>query len=447
MDETQQVQDHKQAQGPDFLSLLQQEWDAVRRRLRGMAMISRGIVPNLYISQRMVDRVVDAAHHFLADETGETMVGLVLDAGDVPESMPSIYILDTIAPDASVVRRSHMFEQGDEAQEDIYYWLRDNWDASLDIGQDMKGLAIREEWKTQLKHLGDWHKQPGFMIQPSGGDLMTALRILDDEEQDFEFLLVPIVTLGHDTVTSEEGAKVNYFSIPMEDDTSLRMDWWYIHRDVRIFQPITPHIVQDLPTLTPYPWHILEPDLLDDERALLEEAGLFLIGDTTVLWESDGDIPLEICFIVGAPGVNKVLLIVTNWDYPRSAPTARAAEFAGVNAQMYIYDIFEQLWARSQAVTPPAGWVWTTETTLADYVLAMYAVLGLQPRRPARPQPPQAAPRTVNIPVQTDDGPPQRKPTPKAPAPKAASSKATGMKPAAPKSVQRKKTDHAEDEA
>src|SRR5688500_7072027 len=121
MDETQQ-------QAPDFFSLLQQEWDVIRRRLRGMAMISRGIVPNLLISQRMVDRVVEAASHFLADETGETMVGLVLDAGDVPESMPSIYVLDTIAPDASVVRRSHMFEQGDEAQEDIYYWLRDNWD-------------------------------------------------------------------------------------------------------------------------------------------------------------------------------------------------------------------------------------------------------------------------------------------------------------------------------
>ena len=64
----------QQQQPPDFFSLLQQEWDVVRRRLRGMAMISRGIVPNLLISQRMVDRVVDAARHFLADETGETMV-------------------------------------------------------------------------------------------------------------------------------------------------------------------------------------------------------------------------------------------------------------------------------------------------------------------------------------------------------------------------------------
>ena len=443
MDETQQQQP------PDFLSLLHQEWDVIRRRLRGMAMISRGIVPNLLISQRMVDRVVEAASHFLADETGETMVGLVLDAGDVPESMPSIYVLDTIAPDASVVRRSHMFEQGDEAQEDIYYWLRDNWDAYLEIGQDMQGRPIRDEWKTQLKHLGDWHKQPGYMIQPSGGDLMTALRILDDEEQDFEFLLVPIVTLGHDTVTMEDGAIVNYFSIPMNDGTSLRMDWWYIHRDVRIFQPITPRVVPDLPILTPYPWHILEQDLLEDEVALMEEAGLFVIGATTVLWEADGDLPLEICFIVGAPGVNKVLLIVTNWDYPRSAPYARVAEFTGINAEMYIYDIFEQLWERSEPVSPPAEWVWTEETTLADFVRTIHAVLGIQTRRPAprqQPQQPQVAPRTVNIPVNRDDAPPQKKSIQKPVSPKSAGGKPTGAKPAGSKSVQRKKTDHAEGE-
>ena len=66
-------------------------------------------------------------------------------------------------------------------------------------------IPLKEEWKVPLKHLGDWHKQPGFMIQPSGGDLATALRFMEDEENQFEFLLVPIVTLGHPSVTSEEG--------------------------------------------------------------------------------------------------------------------------------------------------------------------------------------------------------------------------------------------------
>src|SRR5690349_11645998 len=144
----------------EFMDFVRFEWDIIRRRLRGMAMIARGIVPNLVISQKMVDHVTEAARHFLADETGESMVGLVLDAPEnEPESMPTLIVLDTIAPDESVIRRSHMFEQGDELQADIFNWLTDNWEAYQDIGKDMNGKPIKEAWRVDLKHPGDWHKQ------------------------------------------------------------------------------------------------------------------------------------------------------------------------------------------------------------------------------------------------------------------------------------------------
>lgn len=402
----------------EFLQILQAELDIIRRRLRGMAMISRGIVPNLIISQRVVNRVLEAARHFLADETGETMVGLVLEPDHEPEAMPTLLVIDTIAPDESVIRRSHMFEQGDELQQDIFLWLLDNWNTYLEIGKDMSGKPVKEEWKVPLKHLGDWHKQPGYMIQPSGGDLMTALRIMDDEENDFDFLLVPIVTLGHDTVTTEEGAIVNYFTVPMEDGTSLRMDWWYIHRDVRIFQPITPRIVPeaDLPKLTPYPWHVLNQDLLDSEQDLLDNDGLILVGETTILWEADGDLPLEICFIVARAGTNKVFLVVTNWDYPRSAPTARLATFQGIDASMYIYDIFEHLWKNSEVINlPAAAFQWTANKHLVDYLAAVENHLGMRPparKSPARQKTPvsipvdveAAAPESASAKTTTEDG-------------------------------------------
>ena len=359
----------------DFTKLVQLEANIMARRLRGMAMISRGIVPNLVISQRVVDRVVEAAKSYLADETGETMVGLVLDSrADDPEAMPTMYVLDTIAPDESTIRRSHMFEQGDDLQGDIFVWLLENWYTYLDLGKDMASKPIREEWKTPLKHLGDWHKQPGFMIQPSGGDLMTALRTMDDEENEFDFLLVPIVTLGHETVTSEEGATVNYFMVPLEDGTSLRMDWWYIHRDVRIFQPITPRIVPatELPELTPYPWYLLDSDLLEEEIKLLEEDGAFLIGTTTILWEADGDLPLEICLMVGRQGSGDVYLVVTDWNYPRAKPRLRRAPFEGVDATMYIYDVFAQLWEKSEPVEDPPGFEWNPDKSyIVDYIAAI----------------------------------------------------------------------------
>lgn len=365
----------------DFNRLVQVEMGLLARRLRGMAMISRGIVPNLVISQRVVDRIVKAAQGYLEDETGETMVGMIID-DDEPETMPTLYVLDTISPDESVIRRSHMFEQGDELQQDIFFWLLENWNSYQQIGRDMRGKAIQDEWRVDLKHLGDWHKQPGFMIQPSGGDLMTALRIMDDEENEFEFLLVPIVTLGHDSVTSEVGAHVNYFNIPMPDGTSLRMDWWYIHRDVRVFQPITPKIVpsDDLPELTPYPWHILDRDLLDEELALLQEDGKFLLAENAIFWEADGDLPLEICFIVGIQNRMDVFLVVTDWNYPDAKPRVRIADFTGIDATRYVFDVFVDLWEKSEPAPEPEGFSWNPESSyIVDYLASIEQMKGWRP--------------------------------------------------------------------
>jgi hypothetical protein len=352
-----------------------------------MAMISRGIVPNLVISQRVVDRVVKASQHHIEDETGETMVGLVVQSHHA-ESLPTLYVLDTIAPDETVIRRSHMFEQGDEMQQDIFLWLLDNWNSYLEIGRDMGGKPLRPEWKVELKHLGDWHKQPGYMIQPSGGDLMTALNIMDDEENGFEFLLVPIVTLGHETVTLNEGTAVNYFSIPQEDGTNLRMDWWYIHRDVRMFQPLSPRIVtyDDLPQLTPYPWHILDRELLDEEVGLLRDDKKLLIGETTILWEVDGDLPLEICFIIGRTGWNSVFLVVTDWNYPHQKPRVHIAPFSNIDPTMYIYDVFGKLWKASSPAPEPADFKWNERSSyIVDYLAAIEKELGIRPENEPMP--------------------------------------------------------------
>jgi hypothetical protein len=388
-----------------------EDFDIIGRRFRGLAMISRGIVPKLIVSQRVVDRITEAARRYIADETGETMVGLVLTPASHArddDAMPTLLVLDTIAPDESSIRRSHMFEQGDDMQGDIFVWLLENWDAYQTLGRDMQGKPLQPEWKTALRHLGDWHKQPGFMIQPSGGDLMTALRFMEDDENALDFLLVPIVTLGHDSVTHEhEGAQVNYFNVPLRDGTSLRMDWWYIQRDSRFFQPITPQIIpaKDLPSLTPYPWHILYRDLLDDEVSLLEDNQYFLLGNTTILWEVDGDLPLEICFIVGRRGTTQVWLVVTNWDYPKSMPRARTAQFTGIDATMYIYDVFAALWKNSTPASVPDSFSWSDERFIVDLLNALEGRERAKPapKAPAvAAQPVQPKPSATRIPVQID---------------------------------------------
>ncbi|GAB5492755.1 MAG: hypothetical protein Phog2KO_29700 [Phototrophicaceae bacterium] len=387
----------------DFSSLLQSEVSLLSRRLRGMAMISRGIVPDLVISQQFVDRVVKAAQGYIEDETGESMVGLVIDS-DEPEKMPTMYVLDAISPDSEVIRRSHMFEHGDEMQQDIFFWLLENWTGYQNIGRDMTGKPIRDEWREELKHLGDWHKQPGFMIQPSGGDLMTALRFMEDEENQFEFLLVPIVTLGHPSVTSEEGAQVNYFTVPMDDGTSLRMDWWFIHRDVRVFQPITPKVVptDEVPILTPYPWHILRRDLLDEEIGLLQDDNKWLTSASAIFWEADGDLPLEICFILGTGNSADVFLVITDWDYPNTKPRIRVTDFGGVDLTQYIADVFAALWDKSEPAPEPKDFEWNPESSyIVDYLAMIEKEMGIRPEGPMPWERDNA--QTVMIEVETED--------------------------------------------
>ena len=111
---------------PEILKLVHVEFEHIRKRLRGMAMISRGIVPNLVLSQRAVDRMLSAASQYMADETGEAMVGFIVE-DDTPEGLPTIYVLDTISPDETAVRRSHTFQQGDALQDEIIWWLQENW--------------------------------------------------------------------------------------------------------------------------------------------------------------------------------------------------------------------------------------------------------------------------------------------------------------------------------
>ena len=366
----------------DFSQLLSIELELVQRRLRGMAMISRGIVPDLVVSQRVIDRITKAAQQYIEDETGEAMVGAVIAGDEQPESMPTIYVFDTISPDETAVRRSHTFQQGDELQQDIFVWLYENWEAFRQLRIDHDGRPLPPQFDTPLAHVGDWHKQPGYMIQPSGGDLMTALAILDDPENGFEFLLVPIVTLGHPATTLEDDADVNYNTVLMEDGMNLRIDWWYIHRDIRFFQPVTPHIVPslNLPTLSPYPWHLLDDDRLSDEVMRMNQAGLFV---SVVVWEADGDLPLEICFMCARQGSDRVILVTTDWNYPKAIPKAYVAPFLRFETGSDMYQVFAQLWDNSEPV--PLEMAWNNDTRLVDFVRAAEESLGIEATMPPEP--------------------------------------------------------------
>ncbi len=344
--------------------------------------MSRHTVPNLVIAQRVINKMAKAAGHYLEDETGEAMVGFVI-PGAHTNGVPTLYVIETIAPfEDSTVREWATFQQGDELQEEQFWWLSDNWDV---YREKHHGKSLPEKLNVPLTHIGDWHKQPGFMIQPSQGDLMTARHMLMDSENGIDFLLAPIVTLGHPTTTGSS-TNGNYIAVPQGDGTSMRVDFWYIDLKTNDFVPINPTIYPDnqLPSLPDYPWHMIREERYKDEYATLTKNSSFI--SAPVLWDTGNAPPLDVCFLMAQDGLDKALILVTGWDYPQSAPKCRVIDRAALDLDDNIYDVFEAVWHDSKWADTPKDWSWTDGKRLTDYVFAVEEMLGLK-RPPPIPSP------------------------------------------------------------
>ena len=172
---------------------------------------TRPLFNRVQIAERVLTKIVAAAAAAPKTETGEAMVGVIRDG--------SILILDTIAPDNSAERRSGMFKQGDDRQDELLWWMQENW--------NMKRGA-KMVYDAPLKFLGDWHKQPGTMIHPSMGDFNSAQTWM--QECKAPFLLVPIVTRFHKTV----GLDMNTLLL----DEHFRLDMWVLTPESNNFERV-----------------------------------------------------------------------------------------------------------------------------------------------------------------------------------------------------------------
>jgi hypothetical protein len=333
-------------------------------------MVSQGLVPGLIVSQRVVDKMVAAAKQYLEDETGEAMVGLVVAPEEKSDERPVIVVLDTISADEEAIRAVHTFQQGGEWQEDVFLWLRSNWDAYRRDGLDGAGQPLDARFNAPLLHPGDWHKQPGHMIYPSGGDLMTALDVLDtlaEHADGTRFMLVPILTLGYDPESPAAEVPANALLVPAGDGTALRIDWWYIHHDSRVLQPILPTVMpaEALPTFTPYPWHLLDQPRLRDEISALQADGLFTF---LITWDEGGRRPLSICLPVVRQSWDHVLILATSPGYPQEAPRVYLAPYLPIEDDIYAW--FAKVWRDAKPAPAPDGWRWSADERLLDVVRA-----------------------------------------------------------------------------
>lgn len=351
--------------------------------------MARASLPHLTLSQRVVDKMVRNASVY-ETETGESLVGFAIKSLARPE--PDLYVLDTIAPDASAIRRGAYFEQGDDLQGDMFTWWYDNWNAfrkqQRDSSNKAKDPLWEAKWDVPLLHLGDWHKHPGTLIEPSWGDRDTARGAIADKIADGESsaqLLAILATIWDRSqdesfsVTEPEETKNHQprpIKVPIEGNALVRLDCWYMSRRVRRFVRLTPTVVPDntLPTLAPMGWHLSQLDRLERELALLSGAGYSV---SVEQHDADDVPPLEICLALARPNSPRVLILVTQANYPSVRPTIRTAPMAGMKDVAEDGDLFMSLWKRAEPLPENdyPTWEWNEEHTILDVVRDVEAKL------------------------------------------------------------------------
>lgn len=380
-------------------------------------------VPRVVLADRVIKRMVEGALLYPEPETGEALVGLIMPQAGWQE--PDIYVLDTISPGEQAVREWGMFEQGSDWQADVFNWLHANWEAFRDLRRSSYGSALAAKWDVSLSHVGDWHKQPGDMTEPSSGDAQTAREMINDYETPMECLVAPIVTmypaqsqlpdapaeqladhvkpeeigaandavlisLGEmetDSPTSGAGmpeqapvsSSVHPGTTPIQNvppraliETTadgkyiVRIDFWYMSSRTRRFIPISPIVWPDdrLPGLPPVAWHLAHPKRFEQEMGFLSEAGYMV---SMARWDADGRPPYEICFSVYKMGQPHVILLITPVDYPTRQPAVRVAPLVNVADDE---DVFEKLYTASKPLlaTQMPQWDWDSKRTLIELV-------------------------------------------------------------------------------
>lgn len=322
-------------------------------------------MPFVYVAQRVVEKICQGALRYKRNETGEALIGLVV---PLPENaVPELYILDTIPPMEDVIRRSVMFVQGDGWQTNISEWWQENWKLYREMHHTSRGK--NSKWDVPLRHLGDWHKQPGAMIAPSTEDLHTARLHL--EAMDTDFLLAPIVTLAEysENIPPTENTLI-VEATSTTKSARIRIDFWWLRKEGRDFEPVKVVVRPNayFPGLPPVVWWIKRRQRFDEELVALEKNGLEVMD--VVTWNTRGHPPLDTCLTIWRPGTSRVIIAMTPVNYPTRSPIWRVAPIMRPKEGQ---DLFETLLNASTKVPEGVLPTWTDEHLLVDGVKAIEA--------------------------------------------------------------------------
>lgn len=277
-------------------------------------------IPRVVVPQRVIDRMVEETLAHPETETGETVFGIELPG--------MLVVLGTIPDIVDTHRSPGFFRQGGDDQWDIYKWVRAHWDEMRKASRGTNRMtgwipqtpvplyAVPAELDAPIRFIGDWHRHPGGYKQLSGTDLGTIDSILQDPKAKRSQYLAPLVTMSKLTLSPHfRGSEL---VVAAGDEIQIQFYWK--GRDTQDYYHVVPEIIPDgnLPWIPPIPWHLMDPNRLRTELALLQQAGC-TVGYGTQ--QMDGDPILEVVFGITHPDWKERVMLVTDWDFPRSKPT------------------------------------------------------------------------------------------------------------------------------
>jgi len=229
-------------------------------------------------------------------ETGGPLIGTVQRSWDGASTRLIVSILGTVPP-GPAVRASYgsvamgRGADGERAASALRWW------------RDVTGL--------ELVHLGDWHKHPSGMPEPSGGDRMTAQKMRADSPAPVWLTAVAVCAMRR-SQDFEAAGEFARFTRAWAQSGQVR---FYQATDgkglVRVPVRLEDGVIPQLPAL---PWHIVDPSRFAAECRLLHAAGFTVAIDAA----TPG----------GRPGISLRLLsdgarpvtVVTGSRYPHQPP-------------------------------------------------------------------------------------------------------------------------------
>jgi hypothetical protein len=267
--------------------------------------------PNIIVTEDVMKELNKEALRYPDRETACGVVGLIYEDG-------TIALTGTIpAPALDVVRNVATAQLGGKDLKAAYDWLHANFGA----------INHGKETKVLFAFIGKAHSHQKIAFHTFSStdeeSILEAVRDLDSEVAVWPLLLISEFKSQIRTVGQMEG------TISVESDTTVRVRFYYLDKKMVQMGRTKPILIQpkvvkstSLPALLPpLSWRHTDEDNFRRQLRQLDEYG----AQTFVIQHNaDSDPEHEVQFVIVHPKWNgKTVIIVTDWDYPKSKPVIK----------------------------------------------------------------------------------------------------------------------------